>query len=352
MNTKVLKKGKRIWRIDWQDNQFRLVRGLENGKLIIGDWQEGDEKKVNSLINNKIKNKYNENGEQDYFVAMSAKNIRKTSPKFPCIVEPKCDGVRIEVTSDGLYTTHNQSKTLSKKIEHLVTLEKELMKLRNIVSKYLNTDDFILEGELYNHYLGFENSLKAISSNKDHLTVQFWWFDISIKGFTQAERIAIKSKCFEQVKTDMIVNMPYYLVNNKEELKTLFNKFISDGYEGIMVKNPLAYYQNKRTSDILKWKNREDIEVTIIDILEGKGERKGCAGKYIIQFDYKGNSITQEIDLFNVNKEFHKDALINKEKYIGATITVEYMKQEKSGKLTLAKGDANSLVFKAVRDYE
>lgn len=333
-------------------------------------WQEGDEKKVQSLIKQKIKNGYSETGEIDYFIAMSAKNITNTKVNFPCIAEYKYDGVRLEVTQEGIFTTNNQSKTLSRKITHLGRLEKELMYLRKIVAFYLKREDFVLEGELYNHRFGFLGSTRMILFNPDNKNknqewkktkrfvkkhAQFYWFDIAIEGLDQIERIGIKQKCFKvlqkKIKSERIINVPHYVINNKTELETLFKKAIEE-HEGLMIKNPKGYYEHKRSSNIIKWKKRQDIEVTIVDIIEGKGERKGYAGKYIIEFEYNNKKIRQDVDLSGVDRQFHYETLHNKEKFIGATITVEYMKQEESGKLTLAKGKANTIKFKAIRNYE
>jgi len=378
MSKIALKKGKLIWILNYKPEEgfYQTIRGRENGKLITGTWQEGNDRKIESLINIKRKHGYSETGEiVEQFSCMLGESIKKRLPVYPVIVDYKFDGARLLITKDGIFTKDSLGH-LSRKITYLTTMEKQLNIIRKILTRYLKTDNFVLDGELYNHEIGFDGSSAMLKFNPDRQEIdekwiaqkdaiakysQFYWYDIAINGYDLLERIAIRDKIYKyfaaNTNHDRIYNVPYWTSNNPEETDTLFEKAVSEGYEGLMLKNPKGYYEQRRTSNIIKYKKKEDMEVTVVEVIEGNGERKSVMGRLIVEYEFNNKIINQSIDLrsngvVQLNRELLKYILENKEAIIGSKMTVEFMELTKNGKMKLGKGLVDSINIKAIRDYE
>lgn len=77
--------------------------------------------------------------------------------------------------------------------------------------------------------------------------------------------------------------------NNPEDLKEtirIFHKFLSWGWEGLMIKNVESPYEWKRSKNIWKMKMMDTADLEVLNVAEGQGERAGSVGKLIC--DYKG----------------------------------------------------------------
>lgn len=299
---------------------------------------------------------------------MLAENIKTKTPNYPVVAEYKYDGARFLYTKDGIFTK-NSIGQLSKRITHLPELEKQLENLRNILTKYLKRDDIILDGELYNHFIGFQGVLQILKFNSESKdedqrrfvenNAQFYWYDIAVEGLDLLERIGIRNKIYRYFSKnffhDRIVNVPNYIVNNQSEADILFKSAVEKGFEGLMLKDPKGYYEHRRSPMMIKYKKCEDMEVTIVDVIEGNGERKGLMGRLIVEYYHNGERILQDVDLksnegVRVDKALLENILTNKESYIGSKLTVEYMELTNKGQMKLGKGLINTI--KTVRDYE
>jgi len=85
------------------------------------------------------------------------------------------------------------------------------------------------------------------------------------------------------------------LANSHEEIKQYHDKYVEQGYEGVIIRKlafeekeiPNSVYCFKRCSNILKYKEFDDEEVTILDVTQGAGKEAGIA-MFKVQ-DSKGN---------------------------------------------------------------
>jgi DNA ligase-1 len=118
-----------------------------------------------------------------------------------------------------------------------------------------------------------------------------------------------------------IVPVKTFKVDTEAELDQMYEKFLEEGYEGIMVRSN-APYQQKRTVNLLKRKEFIDGEYLITDIVEGVGNRSGMMGKIIMVTD-DGESF--EADGSGLGgHDAYVEMLANKEHYIGLMATVKY----------------------------
>ena len=79
-------------------------------------------------------------------------------------------------------------------------------------------------------------------------------------------------------------------------------------------------YENKRSKNLLKRKDFQDKEYTILDIIEGEGNKAGMAGAMVFE---------NELGIrFNSNikgsREYLKELFVNKSELIGQQATVKF----------------------------
>ncbi len=188
--------------------------------------------------------------------------------------------------------------------------------------------DTILDGELYADK--FANDFNAIVSlvkktkptdadlKRSEKNIEYHVYDIPSVDGTFKERcieldeIALDfPKCVKLVET--------HIVKNEDEVTEWYEDYIERGFEGQMLRvNDV--YENKRSKFLLKHKSFVDEEYTIIDIVEGEGNRTGTAGYFVFQ--------TAEGKPFKSNVkgtwEETAEMLKNKKKLIGREATVKY----------------------------
>ena len=233
-------------------------------------------------------------------------NKRGKSAKFPCFVQPKLDGVRA-VGSNGLFSRAR------KPFSHLTHIVNEL------------PSGIILDGELYTNKLTFQEIVglvKRESLDKEALQkqqqIKYYVYDI-INDKPYAERHRDLLVLFNKHSFENIMLVQTESCSSDAHMKEMHNKYVADGYEGIMLRNPNGHYKNSRSVDLLKYKEFMDDEYTVVGFREGDGLEKGCV-IWICQ--------TEEGKTFCCRpRGTHEDRTIffqNGEHYIGKKLTVRF----------------------------
>lgn len=125
-------------------------------------------------------------------------------------------------------------------------------------------------------------------------------------------------------------------IYNENDLKTCHKQFVSEGYEGTMVRtnDSVKYESNKRSSSLLKYKDFSDMALPIHDVipLDAKPDQgqfifywKGAEG-HPYGNDYIGCGM-------KFSHEERKEILLNKDNYIGKTAELRYFEKSESGVL-------------------
>lgn len=111
--------------------------------------------------------------------------------------------------------------------------------------------------------------------------------------------------------------------NNPDDLKEtvrIFHKFLSYGWEGLMIKAVDAPYEWKRSKKLLKMKLMDTADLEVLDVIEGQGAGTGSVGKLVC--DYKGTTLnigTGKMTMDERIRYFENPNLI-----VGKTIEVLY----------------------------
>lgn len=240
---------------------------------------------------------------------MLAVSYNERKIKFPCLCQPKYDGVRCTISedADGIHIISRKGKPYV--IPHLAQWASDHREL------------LPLDGELYNHKeLTFQeiiSAVKKVSPITDK--IRYVVYDKPVEGLTNIER-------WEKLKEDFaeIEDAPAYLsgscvINNLKALKEYHDKCVAAGYEGIIIRNYDGVYEfGFRSNDLIKYKEFNDAEFEIIDVVEATGRDAGTA-VFVCKCD--GGE-------FNVkpqgSRELRAEYFTNRDSLVGKMVTVQY----------------------------
>lgn len=212
-------------------------------------------------------------------------------------------------------------------------------KLQIVFAKY---PDIIFDGELYNHDLNedFNKIISLIKKSKPTATdlaesaelVQYWIYDLPSCPGIFSERYEMLKSIFEEFNLDnSFVLVPTFKVTDKNDVQKYLEKFVSEGYEGAIVRID-AEYESRRSKNLLKVKQFQDEEYTIVDIEEGRGNLANKAGRIIVDVD--GVRVSAGL------KFSHEEAAEiwkNRAYYIGKKATIKYFNKTEDGSLRFPK---------------
>lgn len=206
------------------------------------------------------------------------KNLERNFKSFPLMLaQPKLDGVRAWVDwVDDMPILISSEGNVYESAPHIQLALKDLAKM---IGQKVSFD-----GELYIHNRAFEDVVgmaKRKSENKrdDYLDLQYHIFDY--KGFNvmQGQRIIDLKEWFttwvhqaDQAIVNALNLVPTFKVT-KEEVSDKLTEFVEQGYEGIILRNPSAFYTEKRPWTILKWKPSKHDWYEIVEVIEAKSEK-------------------------------------------------------------------------------
>lgn len=202
-------------------------------------------------------------------------NKRGKSIVFPCYVQRKYDGTRcVAIPGRGLFSRNR------KPYPNLSHIQTEI--------DMLGKDGrLILDGELYSDELTFQEIVGLVRSQTlrgDQIDkirkVQFHCYDIiDTEGKIpyMSRKVTLDSlfkklgpfQSLRRVETDVCVR--------REDLKGLHDKYVAEGYEGIMLRNNSGKYAvGQRSVELQKYKEFQDAEYAVVGFSQGEGLEAGC----------------------------------------------------------------------------
>jgi len=217
------------------------------------------------------------------------------------LVEVKLDGVRVIsiVWPDGRVLQFSRNGKELVNFEHI---KKELALNANTF-----TEPMVLDGEVMSS--SFQDLMKQVH-RKDNVAAGdavLWLFDIlplrafksGIFDMTQKDRSVwlhnwynnqlYKSMSYVRCLDQAIVDLD---TEQGQNLFRMYNKSaIENKYEGIMIKDPDAAYECKRSTAWLKLKPFIEVSLAVVDLEEGTGRNAGRLGAIICEGEDDGRRI-------------------------------------------------------------
>jgi len=271
---------------------------------------------------------------------MLAHKYNPDKADYPAYIQPKLDGVRCVFTKNGAYSRTGKE---FKNVDHI----------KKALKNFFNTNPtFILDGELYNHGLkdDFEKIISLVRKTKptkEHKQeaaelIQYHVYDIvNLAHATYTNRLNILNSSFTY--TYPICKVETKVVLDYDEAVKQHRKYLKLGYEGSIYRSMSGKYKGTRSWNLMKFKDFDDAEATIVGYEAGKGKRQGTIGKFIMQddegiefgcppgkgYDYK--------DLAAILDNIHD--------YIGQRATFTYFQRTQAGSY-------RHPLYKCIRNYE
>ena len=183
--------------------------------------------------------------------------------------------------------------------------------------------DVVLDGELYYHEKAadnFQDVMKAFKKYRPGVSelLNYHVFDLVDVSMTAKERLGFYSRLLNKLRSSKIVIVPQTPVLTEEEVNRLDESHLASGYEGSIVKNCNSMYvPNLRSSDMLKLKQFQESEFTIIDVIPMDNQPE--SGKAVLASPKGQFNATP-----SMNMEQRAEFLRNKDDYIGLRATIKY----------------------------
>ena len=253
-------------------------------------------------------------------------------------IQSKLDGIRCICKANGMWSRHGKPIISA---PHIYESLKPFFK---------NNPNLIFDGELYcnklkddfNKIISLVRKTKPTQEDIDESKniIQYWIYDLPSCQEKFSKRNEELNKIFKTTKPNCIIIHETYKIHSLEEFDKYHGIWVGEGFEGSILRLDKPY-ENKRTKNILKRKDFMDEEFTILDVLEGIGNRSGMAG--FLAFKTKeGKDFTASI---KGNFSYFIDLLKNKSKVIGKQATVKYFNLTPDGLPRFP-------IVTTIRDYE
>ena len=231
--------------------------------------------------------------------------------------QPKLDGLRstVKLKKGIVQLTSRKGKILE--VPHIADDFRNLFMSNN---PYIN-NSMEIDGELYIHGVELGDVTHAVAHGDIQLS--FNVFDIVNENMYFEDR-------FELLRNLDIDSHPGLKlltctdVETEEDMKILHKKYVSLGYEGIIIRDKFAPYTiNGKTPSMFKYKHFQDAEFKVIDIKRDK------SGGVIFVMETPNHIAFNSRPIGTVTKK--ELMLFNKLKIIGNMATIRYSVLLKSG---------------------
>ena len=273
-------------------------------RILIKDLRCGvSEKTVNSVAKKSKKPQYAVPVFECQLSHDSANHETKLTGKK--IVEPKLDGVRCLTVIDFEQQTVTQYTRNGKILENFNHVTEYLSKFLNEFGR-----SYVIDGEIMSH--SFQDLMKQVH-RKDNVNASdaiLNVFDIvplvefkqgkSIMG--QRRRSAFLRENFSKIFADSgfinIVPQREFdldVFTDEIEFRDYMKEMVEAGFEGIMIKEPNAPYQCKRTTDWLKMKPFIEVSLAVTAVEEGTGRNQGKLGAIVCEGEDDGKRIVVNV---------------------------------------------------------
>ena len=217
--------------------------------------------------------------------------------KFPAYAQMKMDGMRFNaIVRDGKVEFRSRN---GKQIHLLGNLEKEFATLAGSIDCVFDGELLVmLEGDHQfadrqtgNGILNKANkgTISAKEAALVHATVwdliPYVQFVDGYCGTPYSKRYSTLQAIISKQKADgkKIWNVTSTIVETLEEAQEIFQGYLAEGFEGIILKDGAGVWEDKRSKTQIKFKGELECDLKIVAVEEGKGKAVGMLGAIICE---------------------------------------------------------------------
>ena len=349
-------KGKvREWRMEIDGARYRTISGLQDGEQVTTEWTVAKGKNVGRANETtdeeqaaaEVRSQYKKKLRVDYHTSlddidvikvykpMLATGWKKRKSKIDwngpkVFSQPKLDGIRCISPVNGLWSRTGMPIVATPHVAAAMT------------KVYERFPTLTVDGELYNHDLKHDfNEIESIvrtqKLTKEQIAkatdkIEYHVYDCDDGtglDFDQRYQILMEVvKIANKVAPGVVHLVETKLVTSEAQCDEVYGKYIEDGYEGGIIRINSEYQQNKRSNFLIKRKDFEDAEFTILRIEEGKGNWSGVAKRVFFENDVDGREVGAGL---KGSKDYARHVLENADSYIGKQVTVQFFTRTPDG---------------------
>ena len=210
--------------------------------------------------------------------------------KFPAFAQLKMDGMRFNaIVKDGKCEFRSRN---GKEINLLGNLEQEFVKLADGQNLVFDGELLVVvEGNIQDRQTGngiLNKAVKGTISAKEAESVQATVWDcipyhhfVEGKGSTQyLTRFAILESASLPYKIRLVESS---VVASLDEAEAIFERYLSQGQEGIILKDMSGIWEDKRVKTQVKFKAELDCDLRVVGIQPGTGKYEGMVGALLCE---------------------------------------------------------------------
>lgn len=261
---------------------------------------------------------------------------------YPVYVEDKHDEIRCHVIVDYNDPHCPRVTFLSysgKPLANMLRFHELFITLARGTGYYEFDMGFECNGNFNDSYR-WVRSTKGVPNDLVDATFKFFVFGLPAQGLTllkqKVEREAVAAYAKDWVSTP-VLTPEVVLCDNAHDVENAFLNARARGLEGVMVKQPFALYERKRTDGWLKMKNSDTYDGKIVGLLEAhasrdfgdgvkKGDPLGRTGS--VQLVLEDGSFASP---HGIPHELGRDMHTNPDKYIGCWVEFDAMEIDRQG---------------------
>jgi len=344
------------WQIEVDGCMFRTTTGFVGMKMFTGDWTVCSPKNIGKKNGTTAEQQalaeaqalwqkrkdlgywedVNDCDKKVFFQPMLAQDYdkRKGKIKYPILSQPKLDGVRCVIKSDGMWS-RNGKEIIS--APHI---------FENLKHIFESQPDLVLDGELYtsDRSVDFNTIISCVRKTKptqDDLDmsqqyIEYWMYDIvndKDQGYEERYEDLIDLMLNYKLDTLLFHVVATYELPDEKHVIDQLSHYLEQGFEGQILRECNSFYENKRSNGLLKHKIFHDEEFKILAINEGVGKFANKAATMSFQ-----TSIGVKFDAtINGTMAYLEEIWANKDNLIGKLATVKYFEETTDGSLRFPK---------------
>lgn len=254
---------------------------------------------------------------------------------FPCYVQRKYDGIRClaHIENNNLVLESRKGVAFS----HFDTIRQKLVEL---LSAYPTHMSFYLDGELYTDLLPFEkiNGATRITLGKatpidlENINkIKYHIYDVYSPDnptLTYKQRMEIMEDLNRYLSpTEPVTIVHTDDVESIDDIKRLHDVFVQEGFEGIMIRDPIGVYEvDKRSKYLQKYKEFMEEEFNIVGFHDGIALDKG-----LVIWDCETSTGMRFSARPRGTHEYRRELFENATQYIGKKLTVIFQEYSTDG---------------------